>query len=197
MMLTGTRIVRTVGVLLLAWVLLVPAGVAQAQTLDEIVEASIEASGGRDAMGRITSVRYTGMFTMSTGYGDLDGDTEVIVIPNQKLYQELDNDLFQQTGGWNGTAAWQSDSMQGTVDLEGQQAESLEYQTHLHPFLPYNMPAYGPAEFSKLDDAEIGGRSHHVVGVSRGASPGGSSSMPRPSWSRASCLTPRYLRPVG
>ena len=165
----GTRIVKTVGALLLAWVLFVPAGVAQAQTLDEIVEASIEASGGREALDRITSVRYTGMYTMGTGYGDLDGDTEVIVIPNQKLYQELDSDLFQQTGGWNGTAGWQSDSMQGTVDLEGQQAESLEYQTHLHPFLPYNTPALGQAEFSKLDDAEVGGRSHHVVGVSRGS----------------------------
>ena len=55
------------------------------------------------------------------------------------------------------------------VGLEGQQAESLEYQTMLHPFLPYNTPALGQAEFSKLDDAEVGGRSHHVVAVSKGS----------------------------
>ena len=166
---TGTRIAKTLGAVVLACGLSLPARAAQAQTLDEIIQASLEAAGGREAMGRITSVRQIGTFTMSTGYGDLDGDTEVLIIPNEKLYQELDSDLFQQTGGWNGTAGWQSDSMQGTVDLEGQQAESLEYQTHLHPFLPYNTPAYSPAEFSKLDDAEVGGRSHHVVAVSRGS----------------------------
>ena len=105
-MMTGTRISRTVGALLLACVSLVPAGVAQAQTLDEIVEASLEATGSRDAMGRITSVRYTGTFTMSTGYGDIDGDTEVVIIPSQKLCQDLNSDLFQQTGAWNGTSAW-------------------------------------------------------------------------------------------
>ena len=168
-MMTGTRISRTVGALLLACVSLVPAGVAQAQTLDEIVEASLEATGGRDAMGRITSVRYTGTFTMITGYGDIDGDTEVVIIPSQKLYQDLNSDLFQQIGAWNGTSAWQSDNVQGMVGLEGQQAESLEYQTMLHPFLPYNTPALGQAEFSKLDDAEVGGRSHHVVAVSKGS----------------------------
>jgi len=165
----GTRIVKTVGALLLAWVLFAPAGVAQAQTLDEIISASIEAAGGREAMGRITSVRQTGTFTMSTGYGDIDGDTEVVIIPNQKLYQDLDSDLFQQTGAWNGTSGWQSDNMQGTVDVEGQQAESLEHQTMLHPFLPYNTPALGQADFSQLDDAEVGGRPHHVVAVSRGS----------------------------
>jgi hypothetical protein len=142
----------------LACVLFVPAGAPQAQTLDEIIQASIEATGGRDAMGRITSVRQTGTFTMSTGYGDIDGDTEVVIIPSQKLYQDLNSDLFQQTGAWNGTSAWQSDNVQGMVDLEGQQAESLEYQTMLHPFLPYNTSALGQAEFSKLDNAEVGRR---------------------------------------
>ena len=163
------RMLRTTGTLLLACVLFVPAGAAQAQTLDEIIEASLEAAGGRDAVAAITSVRQTGTFVMSTGYGDISGDTEVVIVPNQKIYQELDSDLFQQTGAWNGTAGWQSDNMQGTVDLEGQQAESLEFQTMLHPFLPYNTPALGPAEFSKLDDAEVGGRPHHVVEVSRGS----------------------------
>jgi len=33
-------------------------------------------------------------------YGDLAGDTELITIQNQKLYQLPDSDLFQQTGTW-------------------------------------------------------------------------------------------------
>jgi hypothetical protein len=163
-----TRTLRTTGALLLASALLVPAGVAQAQTLEQIIEASLEAAGGRDAMAAITSVRQTGTFTMSTAYGDLEGDTEVITIPNQKIYQLIDNDLFQQTGAWNGTTGW-SDSPQGLVDVEGQQAESLAAQTVLHPFLPYNAPEFGPAEYRKLDDEELGGRPHHVVGLSTGS----------------------------
>ena len=166
----ATRTLKTVGALLLGCVLFVPAGAAQAQTLDEIIEASLEATGGREAMARITSVRQTGTFTMSiTGLGDMDGDTEVIIIPNQKLYQSLDSDFIQQTAAWNGTSGWQSDNMQGTVDVEGQQAETLAAQTLLHPFLPYNTPELGRVEFSKLDDTEIGDRPHHVVGVSAGS----------------------------
>ena len=163
----ATRFVHTRNALLLACLLFVPAGAAQAQSLDEIIEASLDAAGGRDAINAITSVRHTGTFTMSTAYGDIDGDTEVVIIPNQKLYQNLDSDLFQQTGAWNGTTGWQSDTMQGTVDVEGQQAESLRAQTALHPFLDYNNPGLG-GEFRQLDDTEIGGRPHHVVEVSTG-----------------------------
>ena len=163
-----TRSVQTTGALLLAYVLCVPAGAAQAQTLDEIIEASLEAAGGRDAMAAIASVRQTGSFVMSSDLYDLEGYTEVITIPNQKIYQLLDGDLWQQTGAWNGTAGW-SDSPQGTVDWEGQQAESLAAQTVLHPFLPYNAPAFGAVEYRKLDDAEVGGRPHHVVAGSTGS----------------------------
>ena len=88
----ATRALKTAATLLLAGVLFVVPGAAHAQTLDEIIEASLEAAGGRDAMAAITSVRQAGSFTMSTAYGDLEGDTEVITIPNQKIYQLLDSD---------------------------------------------------------------------------------------------------------
>ena len=167
MITTKTRLVRTVGALLLACGLFVPDGAAQAQTVDEIIEASLEAAGGREAMARITSVKRTGTFTMSTDFGDIEGDIEVIIIPNQKVYQKLDSDLFQQTGAWNGATAWQTDPLQGGVtDLEGQQAEILIGQTLLHFFLPYNTP--GAGEYLKLDDAELGERPHHVMGLSTG-----------------------------
>ncbi len=155
MIIIATRIIKTVGALLLACMLFVPVGAAQAQTLGEIIEASLEAAGGREAMARITSVKQTGTFTMSTGLGNLDGDTERVVIPNQKFYQSLDSDLFQQTQAWNGTSGWQSDTMQGMTDLEGQQAETLVGQTLLHVFLLYNTP--GAPEYRKLDDSEVGG----------------------------------------
>ena len=162
-MMTG-RIRRTAG-LILALSVLSYAGAARAQTLEEIVNASLEATGGREALGRIASVRQTGTFSMSTPFGDLEGDVESVVIPNQKLYQSLDSDLFQQTTGWNGIAAWQSDSTQGVIDVTGPQAAALAAQSSLHPFWEYGTTGPDAAAFSRLDDAEVDGRNHHVVQV--------------------------------
>ena len=150
-------------VMLSAAALLVPA--AHAQTLEDIINNSLEAAGGRAAIEAITSVRQSGTFTMGTGYGDLDGDIEVVTIPNQKVYQALESDLFEQFSGWNGVSGWQSDTAQGLIDLEGDQAASLAAQTALHPFIAYGRPEFGVTEFQKLDDADIGGRAHHVVRI--------------------------------
>ena len=140
---------------------------ASAQTVEEIIEASLEASGGRAAFDAITSVRQTGALTMRTEFGDLEGDSEAVIIPNQKVYEALESDFFAQTSAWNGTSAWQSDSTQGLVDVEGEQALVLAARTLLHPFLAYGRPELlGPTEFRKLEDADLGGRSHHVVLVS-------------------------------
>ena len=159
------RFQRTTG-LVLALSVLSCAGAAQAQTLEEIVNASLEATGGREAMASVASVRQTGAFTMSTPFGDLDGTLESVVIPNQKLYQSLDSDLFQQTTGWNGIAAWQSDSTQGVTDVTGAQAAALVAQASLHPFWEYGASGPDTPAFSRLDDAEVDGRNHHVVQVS-------------------------------
>ena len=141
------------------------AGDAQAQTLEEIVDASLEATGGRDALGGVESVRQTGTFVMSTPFGDLEGDFENVVVPNQKLYQSFDSDLFQQTTGWNGVGAWQSDSTQGVIDVTGPQLAALVAQSSLHPFADYGGSGPFTPEYSRLDDAELDGRNHHVVQV--------------------------------
>ena len=162
-MMTGRA--QHVASLILALSVLSYAGAARAQTLEEIVAGSLEAAGGRDAIGAVDSVRQTGTFTMSTPFGDLEGDVESVVIPNQRLYQNLDNDLFQQTTGWNGVAAWQSDSTQGVTDVTGPRAAALAAQSSLHPFWEYGSTGPDAPAFSRLDDAEVDGRNHHVVQV--------------------------------
>ena len=163
-MMTG-RFHRTAGVIL-GLLALSYAGAAQAQTLEEIVNASLEATGGRDAIGGVESVRQTGTFTMSTPFGDLEGAFENVVIPNQRLYQSFDSDLFQQTTGWNGVAAWQSDSTQGVADVTGPQLAALVAQSSLHPFWDYGGSGPFTPAYSRLDDAELNGRQHHVVQAS-------------------------------
>ena len=161
-MMTG-RFQRTTG-LILALSVVSYAGAARAQTLEEIVDGSLEAVGGRAALESIASVRQTGTFTMSTPFGDLEGDLESVVIPNQKLYQRFDSDFFQQTTAWNGIAAWQSDNAQGVVDVTGPQAVALAAQSSLHAFADYGSGPGAP-EYSRLDAAEVDGRNHHVVQV--------------------------------
>ena len=160
-MMTG-RFRRAAG-LVLALSVLFCAGAARAQTLEEIVEGGLEAIGGRDALGAVESVRQTGTFVMSTPFGDLAGDFENVVIPDRKLYQSFDSEFFQQTTGWNGAAAWQSDSTQGLVDVTGPQLAALVAQSSLHPFSDYGGSGPFTPEYGLLDDAELDGRNHHVV----------------------------------
>ena len=56
----------------LAWT-----GAAQAQGLDEIIEAAVAATGGREAIGRIESVRRSGPFTMDTELGPLGAERKL------------------------------------------------------------------------------------------------------------------------
>ena len=163
-MMTG-RFQRVTG-LILALSVLSYAGAVRAQTLEEIANGSLEATGGRDALASVESVRQTGTFTMSTPFGDLEGDFENLVIPNQKLYQSFDSEFFQQTTGWNGVAAWQSDNTQGVVDVTGSQLAALVAQSSLHPFWDYGGSGPFAPEYSRLDDAELNGRNHHVVQAS-------------------------------
>ena len=87
--------------------------------LEEIIGASLEATGGREAMARVESVRQAGTLLMSTPFGDLEGSVESIIIPNRRLYQRIDLDVFGRTTGWNGVAVWQSDNTQGVIELTG------------------------------------------------------------------------------
>ena len=145
----------------------VSVGAAQARTLEEIVNASLEATGGREALARVESVRQTGTFSMSTTlFGDLEGSVESVVIPNQRFYERIDSDVFQQTIGWNGTTAWISINMNGMADAGETQVPSLAMQSSLHPFWNYGATGPDAPEFSQLDDVELDGRNHHVVQVS-------------------------------
>ena len=149
----------TLGVL--AW-----AGAAQAQSLDEIIEAAVAATGGRDAIAQIETVRHTGSFTMGTDFGPIEGSLEIVIIPNQKMYQALISDLFSQRSAWDGTAAWQSEAFTGTVELTGAAAANLRNQTALDGFQAYQNPVFPDAEYAKADDEQVDGRDHFVLEIS-------------------------------
>ena len=154
----------TLGVL--AW-----AGAAQAQSLDEIIEAAVAATGGRDAIAQIETVRHSGSFTMGTDFGPIEGSLEIVIIPNQKMYQALISDLFSQRSAWDGTAAWQSEAFTGTVELTGAAAANLRNQTALDGFQAYQNPVFPDAEYAKADDEQVDGRDHFVLEISASGIP--------------------------
>ncbi len=151
---------RSLGGAGLLWTLavLVGPGAAQAQSLDEILEAALAATGGREAINRIESVRRTGPFTMDTEFGPLGGELEAVIIPNQKVYQSLRSDLFTQTSAWDGTVAWQSDDFTGTVELSGTDAANLRNQSVLDWYQALENPVFGDVQNRTGDDQQVGGR---------------------------------------
>ena len=157
----GARLLPTLAVLV--W-----ASAAQAQSLEEIIDAAVVATGGREAIERIETVRRVGTFTMGTELGDLQGDTEVVTIPNQKIYQTLTSDLFSQTSAWDGTVTWQADDFQGTLDLTGPDAAYLRNQSVLDWFQAYQNPPFDDVQYRKGDDQQVAGRDHFVVEISAG-----------------------------
>ena len=157
--------------LLLTLAVLMGSSAAQAQSLDDIVEAAIAATGGREAISRIESLRRAGPFTMDTELGLLEGEMEAVIIPNQKVYQSLRSDLFTQTSAWDGVVAWQSDDFTGTVELSGTDAANLRNQSVLDWYQGFENPAFDDVQYRKGDDQQVGGRDHFVIELSAGGIP--------------------------
>jgi len=148
---------------LLAW-----GGTAHAQSLDEIVDAAVEATGGREAIERIETIKRSGTFVMDTEFGAIAGDTEVVTIPYEKVYQLLTSDFFTQTSAWDGSVAWQSDDFQGTVELSGTDAANLRNQAVLDWFVAYQTSHFGDVQYVKGPDEQVDGRDHFVVEIAAG-----------------------------
>ncbi len=91
-----------------------------------------------------------------------------MTIANQKFYQTLTSDLFSQTSAWNGAVAWQSDDLQGTLELTGPDAANLRNQAVLNWFQTYQNPPFDDVQYRKGDDQQVAGRDHFVVEISAG-----------------------------
>jgi outer membrane lipoprotein-sorting protein len=117
---------------------------AQALTADEIVARYVQAIGGADALGKVTSRRATGTATVSTPAGDVSGPIEVLSKAPNKTRVSITLDLSAMGAGsvdivqrFDGTSGMMSNSMQGDVEVTGGQLENMRNALFPTPFLHY------------------------------------------------------------
>lgn len=125
--------------LLLCWV-----NTAATQTADEIIEKHLAASGGRAALGKLTSRSMTGTITLSTPGGELSGPFELLNQAPNKSRTLITLDLSALGAGkmvfderFDGTTGYVIDTMQGNRDLTGNQLENLKNEMFPTPLLDY------------------------------------------------------------
>jgi outer membrane lipoprotein-sorting protein len=135
---------RCLSVLLSVFIVPVFAGIASAQTADEIVEKHLAAVGGREALGKLTSRHATGTVSVSTPTGDISGPLETFAKAPNKMRVSMKLDLSAAGGGeiaieqrFDGTAGYMMNSMQGDSEITGNQLENMRNATFPSPLLHY------------------------------------------------------------
>ena len=130
--------------ILLAVVCVACARIAVAQTADDIIDKTLAAQGGREAMARITSRSTKGTITVTSPAGDLPGTIEVLNQAPNKVRTLLNLDLTAAGAGsltvdqrFDGTNAYAMDSMRGDSEVTGGRLESLRNNAFPSPFLGY------------------------------------------------------------
>lgn len=89
-------------------------------TVSQIVEAAIEASGGK-ALDALESVKREGEMKIESGlFGNLEGTWELAYLPGKKGFQEADFTVAATATGWDGKVGWE-DSAGGLRELPPQE----------------------------------------------------------------------------
>ena len=135
---------RVVTRLVLASSLLMWPHVAQAQTVDQVVDRCVAALGGRAAHAKLKSRSSIGSITLTTPGGDISGSIEVLNAAPNKVRTLIKADLSSFGAGqlvldqrFDGTSGYVMDTLQGNRDITGNQLDNLRNGSFPHPLLNY------------------------------------------------------------
>ena len=132
---------------LLGTLVLMGAAAASAQTtptVDEIVEKSIAAEGGRQALAKVKTRSAAGTIRMPTPGGDISGTIEILNEAPNKSRSLVQIDLSAMGAGtmvaderFDGTSGFAMDTMQGNSAITGSRLEALKNAIFPSPLLDY------------------------------------------------------------
>jgi outer membrane lipoprotein-sorting protein len=117
---------------------------AAAQTVDEIIEKHLAATGGRAALSKLTSRSGTGTITLTTPVGDLAGTVEIYAKAPNKSRTLIKLDLSALGAGqvvndqrFDGVTGYVIDSFNGNREVTGGQLDALRNGIFPSPLLTY------------------------------------------------------------
>ena len=131
---------------LFAPLLLGSAQATAAQSVDEIVERHLTASGGRAALEKLASRTLTGTITLTTPAGDISGPIEVLTAKPGRERTLISLDLSAFGAGkitvdrrFDGTTGFVIDTLQGDRDVTGLELQNMRNDAGAfpNPFLTY------------------------------------------------------------
>src|SRR5262245_22333408 len=137
---------------------------AAAQTADEIIEKHLAATGGRAALGKLTSRLMTGTITISTPGGEFSGPIEVMNQAPNKTRTLITLDLSNVGVGkivvdqrFDGVTGYAIDTLQGNRDITGDQLEMMRVGYFPTPLLNYKENGFTAevAGKEKVGDREV------------------------------------------
>ncbi|MDQ8180827.1 hypothetical protein [Pelagicoccus sp. SDUM812005] len=124
-----------------------------------VLEANIEASGGRELISSIESSRLKG--TMSIPAIGMTGTTEMAMKSPDKLYvAQTIPGMGTMVQAYDGEVGWANDPMQGFRHLSEGEISSLKQNDNFSDMLAYD-EVYASGE--KLADAEVAGQATSVL----------------------------------
>lgn len=163
------RTITTIAMLIVPVALLMTTSPARSESLDEIIKASIAASGGESAIGKIKTLTRKGTLAIDAMGQTMDGSIESTIIPWKKAHQTMDiGGFMQMTTAWNGEVAWE-DGMQGLRELDGPEGMAARQAADgINPFLGYKMSGADDVKMTKLEDELLDFYPHFVIEVTVG-----------------------------
>jgi hypothetical protein len=140
---------------------------ALAQTADEIIEKHLAATGGRAALGKLTSRTATGSITLTTPVGDLAGTIEMYTKAPNKSRTLITLDLSAAGGGkvvsdqrFDGAMGYVIDTFNGNREITGGQADAMRNASFPTPLLNYRDNG---ATVESVGQEKVGSKDAHVV----------------------------------
>ncbi len=130
----------------------------------KILDAHIEALGGRKALARVKSVVQTGQHTINSQFtGVLEGSLQVVVVPREKVVYAAELGAFSTRSGWNGEVGWEQ-GPRGLRTLEGFELEQLKAQSRI--FFSTGLWNAPGTHIERLADEDLDGRAHYALELS-------------------------------